>query len=80
MTDRAVKSEPLDRTLLATRLTLTRKEAAAALGVSVDFFEAHVQSDLRLIRKGALRLVPVAELQRWVERNAARTLVEQESA
>ena len=30
--------------------------------------------DLKVIRKGRLRLVPVAELQAWAERNAERTL------
>jgi excisionase family DNA binding protein len=54
------------------RFALTRVEAAASLGVSVDFFEEHVQPDLRIVRVGRLRLVPPAELERWVERNAAR--------
>jgi excisionase family DNA binding protein len=56
------------------RLLLTRQEAAASLGVSVDFFEEHVQGDLRLVRRGRLVLVPVKELERWVDRAAARTL------
>jgi excisionase family DNA binding protein len=56
------------------RLALTRAEAAAAIGVSLDTFERHVQGEIRLIRRGRLRLVPVAELERWVDRNAARTL------
>jgi excisionase family DNA binding protein len=54
------------------RFALTRVEAAASLGVSVDFFEEHVQPDLRIVRVGRLRLVPPAELERWVERHAAR--------
>jgi excisionase family DNA binding protein len=56
------------------RFALTRLEAAQSLGVSVDFFETHVQSELRVIRRGRLVLVPVSELQRWCDRNAARTL------
>jgi excisionase family DNA binding protein len=56
------------------RFALTRAEAAASLGVSVDFFEEHVQGDLRLVRRGRLVLVPVKELERWVDRSAARTL------
>jgi excisionase family DNA binding protein len=52
------------------RIALTRKEAAAALGVSLTFFERKIQPDLRIIRKGSVRLVPVAELERWVETNA----------
>jgi len=53
------------------RFALTREEAAASLGMSVDSFERHVQPHLRLVRKGRLRLVPVSELERWVEENAA---------
>jgi excisionase family DNA binding protein len=49
-------------------------EAASSLGVSIDFFEAHVQGELRLVRRGRLVLVPVSELERWVERNAALTV------
>jgi hypothetical protein len=56
------------------RLAVTKAEAAASLGVSVDFFEVHVQPELRVIRRGRLVLVPVRELERWVERSAALTL------
>jgi hypothetical protein len=56
------------------RLALTRAEAAAAIGVSVDSFERYVQPELRLIRRGRLRLVAVRELERWLDSNAARTL------
>jgi hypothetical protein len=47
------------------RVALSRQEAAASLGMSLDSFERHVQPELRLIRRGKLRLVPVAELERW---------------
>jgi excisionase family DNA binding protein len=53
---------------------LTRPEAAAALGISVDSFERHVQPELRVIRRGRMRLVPLAELERWAERSATPTL------
>jgi excisionase family DNA binding protein len=56
------------------RLALTRREAAEAIGVSVDSFERHVQPELRLVRRGSLRLVPIAELERWIEHNAGLTL------
>lgn len=56
------------------RVTLTRPEAATALGISVDSFERHVQPELRLIRRGRMRLVPLAELKRWAERSASLTL------
>jgi excisionase family DNA binding protein len=60
----------------AVRLALTRAEAAAAIGISLDSFERYVQGDLRLVRRGRLRLVPVVELERWLEREAALTLDE----
>ena len=40
------------------RVALTRQEAAAALGVSVDHFERHVLPGLRVIRSGRLVLIP----------------------
>ena len=58
------------------RMALSRSEAAEALGVSVDHLERHVLPELRVVRSGRLRLVPVAELSRWVEENAARALEE----
>lgn len=49
-------------------------EAAAAIGVSADFFDEHIRPDLRLIRRGRLTFVAVAELERWADREAAHTL------
>ena len=56
------------------RLSLNKREAAVCLGLSVDSFERHVQPDLRVIRRGRLRLFPVAELERWIAENAERPL------
>jgi len=56
------------------RVALNRDDAAAALGISLDSFERHVQPDLRMIRRGKLRLVPVAELERWAAGHAEATL------
>jgi hypothetical protein len=53
---------------------LTQTEAAQALGVSVDFLQEHVWPELRIVRRGRTGLVSVAELERLLERNAARTL------
>jgi hypothetical protein len=54
-------------------VAVPKKQAAAMLGVSVDSFERHIQSDLKVIRKGRLRLYPVAELERWARDSAERT-------
>jgi len=56
------------------RLALTREEAAAALGMSVDSFERHVQPTIRLVRLGTMRLVPVREIDRWLDEHARRAL------
>ena len=52
------------------RYTLTRREAAASLGVSINHFERKVQPELKVVLSGQLILIPVAELERWVQRQA----------
>jgi hypothetical protein len=68
----------LTRTTEATRnvprLALSKAEAAEALGVSVDFFEKHVMPDLRIVRRGRRRLIPLHVLENWLDENASRTL------
>ena len=54
------------------RTALTRQEAAASLGVSFATFERYVQPDLRLTKVGKRKLVPLPELERWLESNAQR--------
>lgn len=56
------------------RLALTRKEAAEAIGLSLDHFEKHVQHEIRLVQRGRRIVVPVSELEAWLERNAERVL------
>lgn len=56
---------------------LAKPQAAAALGMSIDSFERYAQRDLRCIRRGRLRLFPVAELEAWAERHAEHTLPEE---
>jgi excisionase family DNA binding protein len=53
------------------RLALTKSQVAQALGVSVDYIEDHVWHELRKVRRGAKSLIPVAELERWLDREAA---------
>jgi excisionase family DNA binding protein len=55
-------------------LALSPAEAAEALSVSRDFFDLHIKPELRLVRRGRKILVPVRELERWLERSAAVTL------
>jgi len=62
-----VKARPL---AAVPRVCLTRHEAAQSLGLSLDSFERHVQPEIKMVRRGKLRLVPVTELNRWAERSA----------
>lgn len=60
----------LDLDFLPGRLALSRREAARALGVSLNFFEEHVMPDLRVVRVGRRILIPVRELDRWLQEEA----------
>jgi hypothetical protein len=68
--------EPVAATVVKrpARLALSRSEAAEALGVSVDFLEAHILDELRVVYRGRRRLIPVCELERWLAENACRPL------
>jgi hypothetical protein len=60
--------------LTVPRLALTRSEAAASIGMSLDSFERYVQPSIRLVRRGKLRLVPVSEIKKWLEANSESVL------
>jgi excisionase family DNA binding protein len=53
------------------RLAYRLEEAADVIGVSVDYFNEHVRSELRVVRRGRCVIVPRFELERWLEENAA---------
>jgi hypothetical protein len=56
------------------RLALSPDEAAAALGVSRDYLDEHLADDLRWVRRGRRKFVAVTEVERFLEREAARTI------
>jgi len=58
------------------RIALSPSEAAEAIGVSRDFFDEHIRPELRVVRRGRRILVPVKELERWLDRSASRVLDE----
>jgi excisionase family DNA binding protein len=58
------------------RLALTRGEAAESLGISLTTFKKEVQPQLRIVRRGKCRLIPVSELETWLERNAEKVFTE----
>jgi hypothetical protein len=49
-------------------------EACTWLGIGRTAFEEHVLPEVRVIRRGRLRLIPLPELERWRDENAAMTL------
>jgi hypothetical protein len=54
------------------QIAVTRQEAAAMLGVSLDYFKEHVQPELRVIKRDRrLVRIPVGELERWARMNSA---------
>jgi excisionase family DNA binding protein len=56
------------------RLALTPEEAAESIGVSRAFFYEHVLRELRVVRVGRRRIVPVAALEEYLGREARRVL------
>jgi hypothetical protein len=56
------------------RLALSPDEAAKAIGTSRDYLDEHVLPELRVVRRGRRKLIPVKELEAWLDRAAARTL------
>jgi hypothetical protein len=68
------REHPKARSPASPRLAMTRAEAATALGMSINSFERHVQPELRIVRRGKLRLIPLREIERWLDNNAEPTL------
>jgi hypothetical protein len=56
----------------AARLALRPAEAADALGVSRALFYRDVLPQLRCVYLGRVRVVPIVELERWLEKEAVR--------
>lgn len=52
------------------RITLRVEEAARDLGVSRDFFEERIEPNLKVLRVGRIKLIPVHELARYVSMQA----------
>ena len=50
------------------RIGLTIEEAAAAVGMSHSHFKKHVLPNLKVVRSGAVRVIAVKELERWIDR------------
>ena len=59
-----------DRKQSAAALALSVEQACEALGVSWDTWRAHIEPDVRLVRVGRRKLIPLSELQAWLDRHA----------
>jgi excisionase family DNA binding protein len=57
-----------------TRVALRPTEAAEAIGVSADYFREYIDGELRWVRRGRVRVVPMKEIEAWLERHAEKTL------
>jgi hypothetical protein len=55
-------------------LALSIEGACAALGVSWGVWRDHVEPEIRIVRLGRRKLVPVTELQRWLDQRAERAI------
>jgi hypothetical protein len=55
-------------------LAVQHKDAPAVLGLKKTSFEKYVVPEVRCVRLGPMRVYPVAELERWLERHAERVL------
>jgi hypothetical protein len=55
-------------------LLATREEAAGLLRMSVDSLERHVLPNIRVVQVGRRQLVPIRELEAWIESKSARAL------
>ena len=72
---RSHRNDSTPREALGPRLAVSPDEAAAILGVSRDYFDEHVIGELRIVRRGRRILVPLTEIERWLDRNATRATV-----
>ena len=62
-----MSTNPTDKPPIA----VTRREAAAMLGVSLDYFKRQVQPELRYVKRRRLVRIPVSELEKWARLNSA---------
>ena len=55
-------------------LALSVEQACAALGVSWDTWHDSIEHEVRIVRIGRRKLIPVTELQRWLDDHAESAL------
>lgn len=55
-------------------LALSIEQACQALGVGWDLFHTSIEPELKIVRIGRRKLIPVRELERWLDAHAETTL------
>jgi hypothetical protein len=56
------------------RLALSIAETCESMGVSWDFWRQNIEADVRLVRIGRRKLVPVRELELWLAEHAEKAI------
>jgi hypothetical protein len=62
-------------TFPSSKLLWTKAQAAEALSVSIDWLEDHVLPEIRVIKHGRKVLIPVRELETWIDQNLSRYFI-----
>jgi hypothetical protein len=65
---------PRDVAVPTVALAVSREQAAVLLNISVDYLDERVIPDLRTVNIGRRVLIPVRELESWLENRAAFAL------
>ena len=55
-------------------LALTIEQACEAMSVSWETFHKQIEPEIKLVRLGRRKLIPVSELERWLAERAESTL------
>lgn len=64
--------QPYDGFTAVRQLALRFSDAARTLGISVESFERYVEPEIKILRLGTMKLVPVVELEQFIADKALR--------
>ena len=54
------------------RLALRVEQAAESLGVSTDYLREHILPNIKVVRNGRVKLIPVQQLEAWLDSAATQ--------
>lgn len=64
------KPRPKERLEPLPRRGVNKEEAAAIIGVGMDLYREHIDKQIRTIKVGTKEIVPIFEIDRYMEENA----------